>query len=99
MIASIRTGIVFLYVNRTMANCSDGSPVELAEVDHQIGCHVANAVVKFFGLEHERVQRPAFVIRDSLQAHLHFILKSFIFRDWNHSLRLAAMHVEKYSRV
>ena len=55
MVASVWAGIVLLHVKIGITNGANRPPIESCKVDNQIWSNIAHRVIKFFGLEDQRI--------------------------------------------
>src|SRR5882724_12280529 len=86
--AGIGASSVFLEMKARMSHCANRAPVKLAEMNDQVGGHVAQVTIDLRGLEDERLQGLAVSARQRLQFRFHLVLERLILGRRDHSLRL-----------
>jgi hypothetical protein len=99
VVAIIGPGVVLLDVERSIADLADGTPVEIAEIDNQVGGYVADLAVNLLGLEDARSHRLALVVHCGFEPRLQVIADALVVVGVDRPARLAPLHVQEHSRV
>src|SRR5260370_34936725 len=73
VVAGVGAGIVLLEVEAAVAHAADGTPVESAEVNDEIGSDVAHVAIDLLGLEDEGGGRAALGMDEGLEAEFYFV--------------------------
>src|SRR5260370_18254348 len=99
VVAGVGAGAVLLDVEAAVAHAADGTPVESAEVNDEIGSDVAHVAIDLLGLEDEGVERATLGIGKGFEAEFHLVAEGLVFRGGYYAARLAALDVEENTGV
>ena len=92
-------GVVLPDVERRVADAADRPPGQAAEVDDQVGRHVADRPVDLLRLEDERAERPALGVGRGLEPGLELVAEPLVVGRLDRAVGLAPLHVEEDAGV
>ena len=90
VVAVIGAGVIFPDMDGGIANTADRSPREPAEVDDEIGRHVANIVVDLLRLVDQRAECVAERIPGGLEPCLDLVAEPLVILSVDHASGLAS---------
>ncbi len=99
VVAGVGAGVVFAEVDGGVADGADGAPTERAEVDDEVGGHVADFLIDLFRQEDERVERLAIGVGDGFEFGFKGSAEGVVFGGGDCALGLTALDVEEDAGV
>src|SRR5579885_3190303 len=99
VVAVIGANIVLKGVDRAVTDGADGTPVEVAEIDDQVGRNAVAFLIDFLRLVDGGADVDAVGINNSLEFRLQFVAQGLNLVRPDNALRLASLNVEEDTRV